>query len=144
LVLALAAVVLLAWMSLFTGTPLFGPTLVLKNAPVASIELSMLSTNRAISASNQCAQVLQVLRTARAGPVLTTPCIGNLTVYYVDGTTNRYYLQPGSRIDGLDLVDATGSHTVSMSKLFRTFQTVGLVTGETLERLRGSPNGRKL
>lgn len=111
---------------LFIGTPRFGPTLALKDTPVTSIELSMFSTNRVITGSNECSQVLQTMRKARAGQVLTTPALGTLTLYFADGTTNRFYLQPG-RFSRLDLVNQSGSHSISLGQMFDTLERVGLV-----------------
>jgi hypothetical protein len=118
-----------AWLFFCTGTPLYGPTLKLKDTPIASIELSMFSTNRVISASNDCARVRRILSAARSeGPPATAPPLGYLILYYADGTTNRFYLQPGSRFGGMDIVNEAGSHTVSTSRLFDTLQSVGLIT----------------
>ena len=111
---------------LFIGTPHFGPKLTLKDAPVTSIELSMFSTNTVIKGSNECAQVLQTMRKARSGHVLTTPPLGSLTLYFADGTTNRFYLQPG-RFSQLDLVDQSGSHSISLGEMFDTLERVGLL-----------------
>lgn len=120
-----------AWVFLFTGTPLFGPTLTLQEKPIASIEFSMFSIDRTITASNQCAQVLQVLRTSRqAGPVYTVPALATLTLHYEDGMTNRFYLQPAKRIGAVDLIDETGAHTISTRKMFQALQTVGLMPKE--------------
>src|SRR5258708_29845517 len=78
----------IAFTYFFVGTPRFGPKLVLKDTPVTSIELSMFSTNRTITGSNDCAQVLQTMRKARKGLVTTSPPLGNLTLFFADGTTN--------------------------------------------------------
>jgi len=63
IILAVVILLTVAWAVVFTGTPLFGRSIALKQTPVASIELSM-SSRREITASNLCAQVLQTLHKA--------------------------------------------------------------------------------
>jgi hypothetical protein len=115
-------------MYLFTGTPPWGPKLVIKNGAAASIELSWFGTNRTIRTSDQCAQVIQVMRKARQCPVPASPAFGTLTLYYADGTTNRFYLQPSGRFSGLEFVGSSGGYAVSMSEMLDTFERVGLLT----------------
>ena len=114
----------------FTGTPLFGRKVPLREAPVSSIELSW-STRREITASNLCSDVMHTLRKAcDGGPVHACPIFGYLTVHYSDGTTNGFALMPGHRFNRMDLVDMSGSgmYSVSMGEMFQTLESVGLLT----------------
>ena len=125
-------VVLLAvvWGVAFTGTPLFGRRIALKDAPVTSIELSM-SARREITASNLCFQVLRTMLKAKdGGPVHLCPCLGSLVIHYADGTTNRFDFMPGHRFNRLDMVDISGSgmYSISMGEMFGTLESVGLMT----------------
>ncbi len=125
LVLLLATV---AWAYFFTGTPIVGRRLALKDIPVASIELSM-PTRREITASNLCPQVTGTMRKARAGgPVHACPCLGTLTLHYTDGTTNRFDFMPGHRFNRLELVDTSGLYSISLSEMFGALERVGLLT----------------
>ena len=128
----MGAVILFAvvWGFAFTGTPLFGRRLKLKDTPVSSIELSM-STRREITASNLCSDVLQTMRKARdGGPVHLCPCLGSLVIHYADGTTNRFDFMPGHHFNRLDMVDISGSgmYSISMGEMFGTLERVGLIT----------------
>jgi len=124
LVLVLATV---GWAYLFTGTPPFGHRLTLKDTPVASIELAM-STRREISASNLCAEVVYTMQKAReGGPVHLCPVLGSLTLHFADGTTNRFDLMPGHRLNQLDLVDKSSLYSISMGEMLGTFERVGLL-----------------
>jgi hypothetical protein len=120
-----------AWTYFFTGTPPWGPKLTLKDAAVKSIELSWLGTNRTIQASNQCAEVLQTMRQARQSPAPLSPAFGILTLYYADGTTNRFFLQPSGRFSGLEIVGDSGGYAISMHRMLGTFESVGLLTKDT-------------
>jgi hypothetical protein len=125
-------VILLAavWVFAFTGTPLSGRRLTLKDIPVSSIELSM-STRREITGSNACAEVLQTMRKARdGGPVHLCTCLGRLVIRYSDGTTNRFDLMPGHRFNRLDMVDISGSgmYSISMGEMFGSLESAGLLT----------------
>lgn len=126
-----AGLILLAMLVFaLTGTPLFGRRLVLRNAPVSSIELSMF-TRREITGSNACAEVLRTMSHARnGGPVHACPCVGTIVIHYADGTTNRFDFLPGHRINRLDLVDITGSgmYSISAGKMYGTLRNVGLLT----------------
>ena len=127
-----AVVILLAfvWGVVFTGTPLFGRRIALKDTPVSSIELSM-TARREITASNLCAQVIQTMRKARdGGPVHACPCLGMLVIHYADGTTNRFDFMPGHRSNRLDMVDISGSgmFSISTGEMFHTLESVGLLT----------------
>src|ERR1700692_360844 len=98
-ILLVAVIAIGGWIYLFTGTPPFGRRLTMKDTPIASIEFSM-STRREITASNLCAEVIRTMRHARdGGPVHLCPCLGTLTLHYLDGTTNRFDFMPGHRIN---------------------------------------------
>jgi len=125
LVLVLAGV---AWAYFQTGTPRWGTKLTLKDATVTSIELYWSSAHRTITASNQCAQVIQIMRKARKRPSPLTPPFGSLTLYYADGTTNRFFLQPSDRSSGLQLIDKSGAYVISMGEMLGIFERVGLLT----------------
>jgi hypothetical protein len=125
-------VLVVVWGVAFTGTPLFGRSIALKDAPVSSIELSI-SMRREITASNLCAQVIQTMRKARdGGPVHVCPSLGTLIIHYADGTTNCFALMPGHRFNRLDMVDISGSsmYSISTGEMFRTLERVGLMTRE--------------
>jgi hypothetical protein len=124
-VLVLAAV---AWVYLFSGTPPWGPRLALKDTAVTSIELHWSGTNRTISSSDQCAQVIQVMRRARRSSVATTPPLGTLTLHYADGTTNMFYLSPSGRFSGLQVVGGSGGYVISMGEMLGTLEDAGLLT----------------
>ena len=85
-------------------------------------------TNRTITSSGQCAQVIQTMGRARQFPVAATPCLGTLTLHYADGTTNMFYVSPSGRFAGLELVGKSGGYAISMGKMLRTFERVGLLT----------------
>ena len=101
----------------------------LKNAPISSIELSMVS-QREIAASNLCAQVVTTMQKARdGGPVHACTCLGTLTIRYVDGSTNRFSFMPGHHFNRLDMVDISGRsgmYSISLAEMFRTLESVGL------------------
>jgi hypothetical protein len=120
---------LAAWLYFFTGTPPFGPKLTMKGTPISAIQLSMIATNR-ITASNQCARVIQTMCEAREDRVSAAPAFGILTLYYVDGTSNIFHLQLGSRLNELDLVGRAGSHAISKARMFSVLQSVGLSAKE--------------
>ena len=124
-VLVLSSIV---WTYFFTGTPPFGRKLSLESTPVASIELTM-STHREISSSNLCAEVVRTMQMARdGGPVHLCPSVGSMTVHFTDGTTNRFDLMPGHRLNRLDLVGSSGLYSISMNEMFGTLERVGLLT----------------
>ena len=125
-VLVLAAI---AWRYFFTGTPPFGRQLALKSVPVASVELVFMSMHREISSSNLCMEVVHTMQKARrGGPVHLCPSLGRLTFRFSDGTTNRFDLMPGHRLNRLDLVDSSGLYSISMGEMFGTLEKVGLMT----------------
>ena len=122
----LAAIV---WVYFFTGTPVFGRKLTLSTSPVASIELTFMSSHREISASNLCAEVVRSMQKARdGGPVHLCTSLGSLTIHFADGTTNRFDLMPGHRLNRLDMVDRSGLYSISMGEMFGTLERVGLMT----------------
>lgn len=126
LVLVLAGIV---WAYFFTGTPVFGRKLALNASPVASVELTFMSSHKEISSSNLCAEVVQTMQKARdGGPVHLCPALGSLTLHFADGTTNRFDLMPGHRFNRLDLVDRSGLYAISMGEMFGTLERVGLKT----------------
>jgi hypothetical protein len=130
-ILLVFVVVIIAWAYLFAGTPLWGPRLTLKDKVVSSVELTWLGTSRTIQASNQCAEVLQTMRQARQSPVPASPPFGSMTLYYADGTTNRFFLQPSGRLSGLEIVGDSGGYAISMHQMLSTFESVGLLTKDT-------------
>ena len=135
IILAVVILLTVAWAVVFTGTPLFGRSIALKQTPVASIELSM-SSRREITASNLCAQVLQTLRKARdGGPVHASPSFGTLLIHYADGTTNRFDFLPGHRFNCVDMVDTSGAemYSISRSEMFSTLRRVGLMPTHAVE-----------
>jgi hypothetical protein len=132
IIVGVVILVVVVWGVAFTGTPLFGRRIALKDMSVSSIELSM-STRREITASNLCAQVIHTMRKARdGGPVHACPSLGPLIIHYADGTTNRFGLMPGHRFNRLDMVDISGSgmYSISTGGMFRTLESVGLMTRE--------------
>jgi hypothetical protein len=120
-----------AWAYVFTGTPPWGPRLMLKDTPVSSIALSWLGTHRTIQASSQCAEVLQTMRQARQSPAVTTPPFGSLTLYFADDTTNVFDLSQSGRFSGLEIVGDSGGYAISMYRMLSTFESVGLLTKDT-------------
>jgi hypothetical protein len=128
IILLVLVVVGAAWIYFFTGTPPWGPKLTLKDAAVTSIELSWFGTNRTITASDRCAQVIQTMRKARQHHVATTPFFGTLTLFYADGTTNMFYLLQSDRFSGMEISSESGGYAISMDKMLRTFESVGLLT----------------
>jgi hypothetical protein len=116
-----------AWIYFFTGTLPFGSKLALKNFPVTSIELFWFGTNRTISASNQCAQVIHTVQRARQSAVVATPLFGSLTLHYADGTTNQFFLSPSGRFSGLEIASSSGGYAISMGEMLGTFESVGLI-----------------
>jgi hypothetical protein len=129
IIVGFAIVLATVWAFAFTGTPLSGHRLILKDIPVASIELSM-STRHETTESNTCAKVLQTMRKARdGGPVHLCTSLGSLMIRYADGTTNRFDLMPGHRFNRLDMVDTSGHsgmYSISMREMFGTLESVGL------------------
>jgi hypothetical protein len=128
IILLVLVVIVIAWIYLFTGTPPWGPKLKLKDTAVTSIELSWFGTNRTITASDQGAKVIQTMCKARQHHVATTPFLGNLTLFYADGTTNMFYLLPADRTAGLEISGKSGGYAISMGEMLRTFESVGLLT----------------
>jgi hypothetical protein len=131
IILLVLVVVGVVWIYLFTGTPPWGPKLTLKDTAISFIELTWVGTSRTIQASNQCAEVLQTMRQARQSPVPASPPFGSMTLYYADGTTNRFFLQPSGRLSGLEIVGDSGGYAISMHQMLSTFESVGLLTKDT-------------
>jgi hypothetical protein len=132
IIVGIVVLFVVVWGVAFTGTPLFGRRIALKDAPVSSIELAM-STRHEITASNLCAQVIQTMRKARdGGPVHACSSPGTLIIQYADGTTNAFGLMYGHRLNRLDMVDISGSgmYSISTGEMFRTLESVGLLTRE--------------
>lgn len=129
----LVVLLVIVWGIAFTGTPLFGRRITLKESPVSSIEFSM-HTRHEITASNLCSQLLRTMRKARdGGPVHTCPCFATLAIHYADGTTNRFDLMLGHRLNRLDMVDISGHsgmYSISLGEMFRTLESVGLKEGK--------------
>jgi hypothetical protein len=126
---AVLVLLIVVWVVAFTGTPLLGRKVALKDTPVSSIELSM-SARHEINDPNLCAQVIQTMRKARdGGPVHACSCLGTLIIHYADGTTNRFDFMPGHRFNRLDMVDisASGMYSIAMGEVFRTLTSVGLM-----------------
>lgn len=115
------------WTYLFTGTPPWGPNLIIKDTAVAAIELSWIDTTQTVRSSDQCAKVLKAMRKARQSPVPTSPAFGTLTLYFADGTTNRFYLQPSGRFAGLEIVTESGGYAISTGEMLKAFENVGLL-----------------
>lgn len=111
----------------FTGTPLSGAKLTLKDSAIASIELDWFGTNRTISASNQIAHVIATMSKARQSRVPASPPFGSLIFQYADGTTNRFFLQPSGQLSGLEIVTESQGYAISMNEMLRTFEDVGLL-----------------
>jgi hypothetical protein len=130
-ILSVFVVVIVAWAYLFAGTPPWGPRLTLKDTAILSIELTWVGTSRTIQASNQCDEVLQAMRQARQSPVPASPPFGSMTLYYADGTTNRFFLQPSGRLSGLEILGDSGGYAISMHQMLSTFESVGLLTKDT-------------
>ena len=115
---AVLVLLILVWVVAFTGTPLPGRKVALKDPPVSSIELSM-SARHEINDPNFCAQVIQTMRKARdGGPVHAWPCLGTLIIHYADGTTNRFDFMPGHRFNRLDMADTSGWAHLSVGGCF--------------------------
>jgi hypothetical protein len=112
---------------LFTGTPVWGPKFTPKNTAVKTIELSWMGESRTIRNSDQCAEVLQMMRKARQYPVPTSPPFGSMILHYADGTTNKYFLQPSGRISSLEIVGESGGYAISMNQMLSVFKKVGLL-----------------
>jgi hypothetical protein len=51
-----------------------------------------------------------------------------MTLYYADGTTNRFFLQPSGRHSGLEIAGESGGYAISMGEMLGTFESVGLLT----------------
>jgi hypothetical protein len=115
---------------LFTGTPLSGAKLKMRDTPVASIELTWFGSTRKIADSNQCSKVIQTLCKARQSPVVTSLPFGSLAIFYTDGMTNRFFVQESGRTGACQLVDETGGYAISMHETLQTFRDVGLLTNE--------------
>jgi hypothetical protein len=126
-IVSVVVAVVAAWIYFFTGTPPFGSQLPLKNIPVTSIELFWGGTNRTVSASNQCVQVIHTVQRARQSAVVATPLFGSLTLHYADGTTNQFFLSPSGRFSGLEIANSSGGYAISMGEMLGTFESVGLL-----------------
>lgn len=129
-VLVVIVILLAAWELAFTGTPLFGRNLELKNIPVTSIDLTM-PMRREITTSTLCSEVLLTMQKSKnAGSPCFCKYIGSLTLHFADGSTNRFEIMPGHRFNQLDFVDVSGSCMYSISKreMFTTLEHVGLLT----------------
>jgi hypothetical protein len=114
---------------LFVNLP--GPQvsrLELRRDPVKSVELSMLSTQRVITDSNLCADVLQTIRTAQAGEMHPAPILGRLTIHYSDGTNAVVEVLPGHRPSELDLVGHGMVYNISKSQMFGALKRNGLLS----------------
>jgi hypothetical protein len=117
----------IAWVYLFTGTPPWGQRLVIKDTAVTSIALHWVGTDRAITSSEQCAEVIRIMRKARQSPAPTTPAFGNLSLHYADGTTNTFYLSPSGRSWAMELAGESGDYAVSMGEMVGVLERVGLL-----------------
>jgi hypothetical protein len=126
--LILLVLLAIAWAYLDTGTPPSGTRLSLKaGSSVTSIELRWQYTNRTITASNDCARVIQVMSEARQCPIPASPAFGLLTIHHADGTTNLFHLQPSGRFSALELVNEPNGYAISMNKMIGVFESVGLL-----------------
>ena len=128
LILAVLALIAIAWMYASTGTPLRGSRLALNDTTPTSIELAWIDTRRTIRASDQCAQLIQTMCKARQSPVPLSPALGMLTLYYEDGTTNRFSIQASGRFSALEMVGESGGYAISTHELLGAFESVGLLT----------------
>ena len=128
IILLVLVLVGVAWVCFFTGTPPWGPRLTLKGAAATSIDLFWFGTNRTITSSDRCAQVIQTMGKARQHPPATNPCLGTMTLHYADGTTNMFYLSPSDRFSGLQLAGKSGGYAISMGEMLGTLERVGLLT----------------
>jgi hypothetical protein len=100
----------------------------LRREPVKSVELSMLSTQRVITASNLCADVLQTIRTAQAGEMHPSPVLGRLTIHYSDGTNGVVEVLPGHRPNELDLVAHGMVYNISRSQMLAALRRSRLLS----------------
>jgi hypothetical protein len=112
---------------IFTGTPLTGPRLTLKNAQVTSIDLDWFGSNRTITASAQCAQVVQTMCKARQSPPPASIPLGKMTLHYSDGTTNGFSLDDNGAFS-LEISGDSGGYAISKSEMLGTLERVGLLT----------------
>jgi hypothetical protein len=119
-----------AWIYLFTGTPLWGSRLKLERADVKSIDLWWGGNSRTISDSNQCASVVETMQKARSCPVAATPSFGILTLRYADGTTNQFFLSPSGRFSALQIANKSGGHAISTDEMLRAFRRARLLPKE--------------
>jgi len=127
--LILLALLAIAWVYSDTGTPPSGTKLSFKaGSSVTSIELRWQYTDRTITASNDCARVIQVMSEARQCPIPASPAFGLLTLHYTDGTTNLFHLQPSGRFSAMELVGESGGYAISMGRILETFEGAGLLT----------------
>ena len=120
-------IVVAGWIYLFTGTPAWGPTFAPQNTNIVSIELSWGNTTRTNKDSNDIAQVLATMRKARQHAVAATPAYGLLTFYYMDGSTNRFFLEPADRFGALQFADKSNGYAISVNEMLDTFERVGLL-----------------
>jgi hypothetical protein len=96
--------------------------------PVESVEFSMFSSQRVITASNLCADVLQTIRTARAGEMHPSPVLGRLTIHYCNGTNAVVEVLPGHRPNELDLVGHGMVYNISRSQMLAALRRDGLLS----------------
>ena len=120
----------IAWIYIFTGTPLWGAKLKLQHTDVKSIDLWWGGNLRTISDSNQCASVVETMQKARSFPVAATPAIGFVTLNYIDGTTNRFYISPAGRFSAMEISGQGGGYAISIGEMLHVFENVGLLPKE--------------
>jgi hypothetical protein len=120
----------IAWIVLFTGTPLWGTKLKLQLTDVKSIDLLWGGKSSTISDSNQCANVVRTMQKARSFPVAATPAFGFLTLNYTDGTTNRFYFSHAGRFSAMEISGQGGGYAISMDEMLRVFRRVRLLPKE--------------
>jgi hypothetical protein len=122
-------VVALAYSYFFTGPPITGPRLTLKDVPVSSIDLCWFGSNRTITASARCAQVVQSMCKARQSPPPASIPLGTMTLHYSDGTTNSFDIENGGMFSVAISCDS-GGYAISKREILNTFESVGLLTKE--------------
>jgi hypothetical protein len=122
-------VVVVAMVYQFTGPPITGPRLTLKNAQVTSIDLDWFGSNRTITTPAQCAQVAQSMCKARQSLAPASIPLGKMTLHYSDETTNRFSIDDDGTF-WLAISGGSGVYAISKSELLGTFERVGLLTKE--------------
>jgi hypothetical protein len=126
-VLAIAALVVALGYFYISPSPHFGSKPSLRGEEPLSVEISWFGQKTVVTNSELCFEIVDTFRNARGGgPPHASPPLGIVLLQYVDGTTTRLDVLPGTRLARTDVVVNGCCYSFSSSKLFRALENAGV------------------